>query len=93
MANRWLKKKNGNHDRFYFLGSKITVDVDCGPGIKRHLLLGRKAMTNLNRVLKSREITLLTMICIVKSIFFPVIMYKYDIWTRKKAECCRIDTF
>ena len=78
---------------FIFLGYKITVDVDCCHETQRHLTLGRKAMTNQDSILKSRDITLLTMICIVKSIFFPVIMYKYDIWTRKKAECCRIDTF
>ena len=80
-------EENGNNDRFCFLGSQITVDVDCSSEIKRHLLLGRKATTNIDRVLKSREITLLTMICIVKSMIFPVIMYKYNIWTRKKAEC------
>ena len=80
-------EENGNNDRFCFLGSQITVDVDCSSEIKRHLLLGRKTTTNIDRVLKSREITLLTMICIVKSMIFPVIMYKYNIWTRKKAEC------
>ena len=86
-------EENGNNDRFCFLGSQITVDVDCSSEIKRHLLLGRKTTTNIDRVLKSREITLLTMICIVKSMIFPVIMYKYNIWTRKKAECRRTDTF
>ena len=78
---------------FIFLGSKITADGDCSQEIKRHLLLGRKAMTNLNRVLKSREITLLTMICIVKSIFFPVIMYGCESWTIKKAEHQKTDAF
>ena len=72
---------------FIFLGSKITVDNDCSHEIKRLLLLGRKAMTHLDRVLKSRDITLLTKICIVKTMVFPVVMYGCDSWTPKKAEC------
>ena len=70
-----------------FLGSKITADDDCSHEIKRHLLLGRKAMTNLDSVLKSRDITLPTKICIVKAMVFPIVMYRYESWTRKKAEC------
>ena len=66
--------ENGNSDRLYFLGSKITVDGDCSHEIKRRLLLGRKAMTNLDRVFKSRGITLQTKVCIVKAMVFPVIM-------------------
>ena len=71
---------------FLFLGSKITVDGDCTHEIKRHLLLGRKAMTNLNIILKSRDITLLTKVHIVKLIVFPVVMYGCESWTIKKAE-------
>ena len=69
------------------MGSKVTVDSDCSHEIKRHLLLGRKAMTNLDSVLKSRDITLLTKICIVKAIFFLVVMYRCESWSIKKAEC------
>ena len=72
---------------FIFLGSKITADGDCSHDIKRCLLLGRKAMTNLDCVLKSRDITLPTKVCIVKAIAFPVVMYRYESWTIKKAEC------
>ena len=72
---------------FIFLGSKITSDGDCSHEIKRRLLLGRKAMTNLESVLKSRHITLLTKVCIVKAMFFPVVMYGCKSWTIKKAEC------
>ena len=68
-------------------GSKITVDGDCNHKIKRHLLLGRKAMTNLDSVLKSRYITLLTKVRIVKAMVFPVAMYRCESWTIKKAEC------
>ena len=68
------------------LGSKITVDSNCSHEIKRHLLLGRKAMTNLDRVLKSRDTTLLTKMCIVKAMVFPVVMYECESWTIKKAE-------
>ena len=74
-------------------GSKITADGDCSHEIKRHLLLGRKAMTNLDSVLKSRDITLLTKVCLVKGMVFPVVMYGCEGWTIKKAECQRIDAF
>ena len=70
-----------------FLGSKITVDGDCSHEIRRHLLLGRKAMTNLNSVVKSRDITLLTKVHIVKAVFFPVVTYGCESWTVKKAGC------
>ena len=73
MANRW--GNNGNSNRFIFLGSKITADGDCSHEIKRHLLLGRKVMTNLDSLLKSRDITLLTKVCLVKAMVFPVVMY------------------
>ena len=91
MANRW--GNNGNSDRFYFLGSKITADGDCSHEIKRCLLLGRKAMTNLDRILKSRDITLPTKIHLVKAMVSPVVMYRCESWTIKKAECQRIDAF
>ena len=71
---------------FVFLGSKITADGDCRHEIKRHLFFGRKAMTNLDSVLKSRDITLLTNVCLVKAIVFPVVMYGCESWTIKKAE-------
>ena len=74
-------------------GSKITADGDCSHEIKRRLLLGRKAMTNLDSILKSRDITLPTKVCIVKAMVFPVVMYGCEIWTIKKAECQRIDAF
>ena len=69
-----------------FLGSKITADGDCSHKIKRHLLLGRKAMTNLDSILKSKAIALPTKVCIVKAVFFPVVMYECESWTIKKAE-------
>ena len=72
---------------FIFLGSKITVDGDCSHGIKRCLLLGKKATTNLDSVLKSRDITLPTKVCIVKAIIFPVVMCGCESWTKKKADC------
>ena len=72
---------------FIFLGSKITADGDCSHEIKRHLLLGRKAMTNLGSILKSRDITLLTNVRIVKAMVFPVVMYGCESWTIKKDEC------
>ena len=72
---------------FIFLGSKITADGDCSHEIKRHLLLGRKAMTNLDSILKSRDITLSTKVHLVKAMVFPVIMYGCESWTIKKAEC------
>ena len=78
---------------FIFLGSKITADGDCSHEIKRCLLLGRKAMTNLNSVLKSRDITLLTKVCIVKAIVFPVVMYGCESCTIKKAEHRRTAAF
>ena len=78
---------------FIFLGSKITADGDCSHEIKRRLLLGRKAMTNLDTVLKSRDITLLTKVHIVKAMVFPLVMYGCESWTIKKAECWRIDAF
>ena len=78
---------------FIFLGSKITADNDCSHGIKRRLLLGRKAMTNLDSMLKSRDITLLTKVCLVKAMVFPVVMYGCESWTINKAECRRIDAF
>ena len=76
-----------------FLASKITADGDCSHEIERCLLLGRKAMINPDSVLKSRDITLLTKVCIVKGIIFPVVKYGYESWTIKKAECQRIDAF
>ena len=78
---------------FIFLGSKITADGDCSHEIKRRLLLGRKVMTNLGSILKSRDITLVTKVCLVKAMVFPVVMYEYESWTIKKAEHRRIDTF
>ena len=78
---------------FIFLGSKITADGDYSHEIKRHLLLGRKAMTNLNSILKNRDITLPTEVHLVKAMVFPVVMYGYESWTIKKAEHQRIDIF
>ena len=78
---------------FIFLGSKITADGDCSHEIKRHLLLGRKVMINLDSILKSRDITLPTKVCLVKAMVFPVVMYECQSWTIKKAECWRIDAF
>ena len=78
---------------FIFSGSKITADGDCSHEIKRHLLLGKKAMTNIDSILKSRDITLRTKVCIVKAMAFPVVMYGCDSWTIKKAEHQRIDDF
>ena len=77
----------------FFLGSKITEDGDCSHEIKRCLLLGRKVMTNLDGILKSRDITLPTKVCLVKAIVFPVVMYGCECWTVKKAEGQRIDAF
>ena len=74
-------------------GSKITADGDCSHEIKRRLLLGRKAMTNLDRILKSRQITLPTKVHLIKAMVFPVVMYGCESWTVKKAECRRIDAF
>ena len=88
MGNRW-----GNSVRRYFLGSKITADGDCTHEIERHLFLGRKAMINLDSILKSRDITLPTKVRLVKAMVFPVVMYGCESWTVKKAECQRIDAF
>ena len=78
---------------FIFGGSKITADGDCSHEIKRHLLLGRKVMTNLDSIFKSRDITLLTKVRLVKAMVFPVVMYGWESWTVKKDECRRIDAF
>ena len=78
---------------FIFLGSKITAGGDCSHGIKRHLLLGRKVMTNLDSILKSRDITLPTKVCLFKAMVFPVVTYGCESWTIKKAEHQRIDAF
>ena len=91
MGNRW--GNSGNSVRLDFLGSKITADGDCSHEIKRCLLLGRKVMTNLDSILKSRDITLPTKVCLVKTMVFPVVMYGYENWTVKKAEHQRIDAF
>ena len=91
MANRW--RNSGNSVRLYFWGSKITADGDCSHEIKRHLLLGGKIMTNLDSILKSRDITLPTKVRLVKAMVFPVVMYGCESWTIKKAKCRRIDAF
>ena len=78
---------------FIFLGSKISADGDCSHEIKRRLLLGRKSMTSLDSKLKSRDITLLTKVCTVKAMVFPVVIYGYESWTIKKTERQRIDAF
>ena len=80
-------------ENFISLGSKITVDADCSHDFKRHLLFGRKDMTNLDSIFKSRDIILLTKVHLVKAMFFPVVMYGCESWTVKKAECRRIDAF
>ena len=91
IANRW--GNSGNSDRLSFLGLQITVDDDCSHEIKRHLLLGRKAMTNLYSILKIRDITLPTKVLLIKAIVFPLVMYGCENWTIKKAEHQRIDAF
>ena len=92
MTNRW--GNNGNSDRLYFLGdSKITADGDCSHEIKRRLLLGRKAMINLDSILKSKDTTLQTKVCLVKATVFPVVMYGCESWIIMKAESRRIDAF
>ena len=91
MANRW--GNYGNSDRLYFWGSKITADGDSSHEIKRCLLLGRKAMTNLDNILKSRDITLPTKVHLIKAVVFPLVMYGCESWTIKKAERQRIDAF
>ena len=78
---------------FIFQGSKITADGDCSHEIKRHLLLGRKVMTNLDSILKSKDITLPTKVFLVKAMVFPVVIYGCESWTVKKTECRRIDAF
>ena len=88
MGNRW-----GNSDRLYFGVSKITADRDCSHEIKRCLLLGRKVMANPDSILKSRDITLPTDVCLVKAMVFPVVTYGCESWAIKKAECQRIDAF
>ena len=80
-------EKKGNSDRLIFMGSKITVDCDCSHEIKRCLLLERRALTNLDSILKSRDITLPTKVRLVKAVIFPVVMYGCKSWTIKKAEC------
>ena len=91
MGNRWVN--SGNSVRLYFGGSKISADGDCSHEIKRHLLLGRKVMTNLDSILKSRDITLPTKVRLVKAVVFPVVMYGDEGCTVKKAERRRIDAF
>ena len=91
MANRW--ETTETVAEFILLGSKITADSDCSHEIKRHLLHGRKAMTNLDSILKSRDITLPTKVYLVKAKVFPVVMYGCESWTIKKAECQGIDAF
>ena len=91
MGNRW--GNSGNSVRFYFWGSKITADGDCSHEIKRRLVLGRKVMTNLDIIFKSRDITLPTKVCLVKAMVFPVVVYGCERWTVKKAERQRIDAF
>ena len=91
MGNRWVN--SGNSVRLYFWGSKITADGDCSHEIKRHLLLARKVMTNLDSIFKSSDVTLQTKVCLVKAVVFPVVMYGCESWTVKKAERRRIDAF
>ena len=91
MANKW--GNNGNSDRLYFGGSKITAHGDCSHEIKRRLLLGRKTITNLDNILKSRDISLPTKVHLVKAMVFPIVMYGCESWTIKKAEGRRIDAF
>ena len=92
MANRWGKKTETVTD-FIFLCSKITMDGDCSHEIKVPLFLERKAMTNLDSILESRDINWLTNVCIVKAMIFLVVMYRYESWTIKKAECPRVGAF
>ena len=91
MGNRWETVKTVSD--FIFWGSKITADGDRSHEIKRHILLGRKVMTNLDSILKSRDITLPTKVRLVKAMVFPVVMYGCESWTVKKAECQRVDAF
>ena len=91
MTNRW--ENSGNSGRLNFSGSKITAEGDCSHQIKWHSLLGRKVMTTVDSILKSRDITLSTKIRLVKAMVFPVVMYGCESWTINKAECWRIDAF
>ena len=91
MANRWGTVETVTD--FIFGCSKVTADADCSHEMKRLLLLGRKAMTNLDSILKSRDITLPTKVHIVKAKVYPVVMYEFESWTIKKVECQRIDAF
>ena len=91
MANIW--GNNGNSERLYFWGSKITADGDYSLEIKRGLLLGRKAMTNLESIWKNRDTALPTKVHLVKAMVFPVVMYRCESWSIKKAECWRTDAF
>ena len=91
MANRWGKVETVTD--FFFFGSKITADGDYSHEIKRRLLPRRKVMTNLDSIIKSRDITLSTKVCLVKAMVFPVVMYGRESWTVKKAKCRRIDAF
>ena len=91
MGNRWGNSRNCV--RLYFLRPPITADGDCSHEIKRRLLLGRKVMTNLDSILKHRDITLPTKVGLVKAMVFPVVTYECESWTVKKAECQRIDAF
>ena len=91
MANRW--ENNGNSEKLILGVSKTTADSDCSHEIKRCLLLGRKSMTNLDKLLKSRDITLPTKACLVKAMIFPVVMYGCESWTIKKVEHWRVDAF
>ena len=91
MTNRWETVETVTY--FLVLSSKITEDCDCSHEIKRHALIGRKAMTSLNSILKSRDIALLTKVHLVKAMVFPVVMYECESWTIKKAERRRIDAF
>ena len=91
MSNRW--GNSGNSDRLFLGGSKITADGDCSHEIKRRLLLGRKVMTNLDSIFKSRDITLSTKVHLVKAVVFPVVMYGCESRTIMKADCRRIDAF
>ena len=91
MANRWGKVETVSD--FILWGSKITADGNCSHEIKTRLLLGRKVMTDLASIFKSRDITLPTKVCLIKAMVFPVVMYGCEIWMVKKAECQRIDAF
>ena len=86
MANRWINSGKGGRIYLFFLVSKIPADGDYSQEIKRHLLLGRKVLTNLDSIFKSRDITLPTKVCLVKAMVFPVVMYGCESWTVKKAE-------